>query len=828
MAAPTLPPAMPDALLAIPLPAAGWAEDLATQLGLPPDLLADYPFLPYVGLAIGAALVVGLIRWIIATGRQGAPAAGGLMPMTGSGQAKLRRRARRYERGRNFRQAAELYEQIGDLAEAAALYERALAYAEAAGIHERLNQLGQAARLFELGGRLEQAADLYQRAGSHGKAAALYAKTGKEFLAAEAYEKGREYGKAADLFTRLGAHDRAAALLVRDGQFGASAELLERALRLQKAALEREGSVTADRRQAYQEQVRRCGDLYHQVGQPAKAAVVLLEHGLELEAAEAYCRAGELRRGLEIYARHREYDKALAVCARMGAVEESHGILGERLLASGDVAGAAAEFEAAKLYWRAGELYERIRDFARAGEMYFLQGEHERAGEMFAAGQDPARAGEEYGLAGRWGEAARYFRETGAPDRAADALERAGELVEAGLLFKEVGQMEKAIALLQQVPPKAPAYLQATVALGDLFLAQGLYGPAKEKYQRAIALRSISADFVEPYYGLGLIYEQGGQLREAVALFEKVMAERIDHKDVQARVESVRVRLAAAQAAAETTVVLSPKAGGRGRYRIVRELGRGGMGIVYRAEDEILKRPVAYKVLRAAIQGQSKVLEHFLREARIAASLLHPNIVTVYDAQSEGDEVYLVMEYVEGTTLHALLEAKGILEVSEVVRILRQVCAGLQHAHERKIIHRDIKPGNIMVARDGQVKLMDFGLATVLEATAEATAVRGTPYYMAPEQILGREITARTDIYAIGCTLYRMVAGRAPFTQGDVLYHHCHTAPTSPILAGASVPPWLDLLILRCIEKDPADRFPGVSELLAEVERSAPGGPGRA
>jgi serine/threonine-protein kinase len=248
------------------------------------------------------------------------------------------------------------------------------------------------------------------------------------------------------------------------------------------------------------------------------------------------------------------------------------------------------------------------------------------------------------------------------------------------------------------------------------------------------------------------------------------------------------------------------------------------MGIVYQAEDDILQRQVAYKVLPNAVRDDPRALEDFLREARIAAALHHPNIVTIFDAGQTADAVYIAMEYVEGRSLQDILDEVRVLPLPRALDVFRQACRSLIHAHQQQIVHRDVKPANIMVSSTGAVKLMDFGLAAVVShAGAKVSAVRGTPYYMAPEQIAGDPVSALADQYALGCTLYHMVSGRPPFIDGDVLYHHIHTEPVSPRNGNPKIPVWLDAIILRTMIKAPAKRFPSVEVLLHEVEQNLAG-----
>lgn len=728
------------------------------------------------------------------------------------------RGARRAVRRGDHVQAGRFYEAAEHWEAAAEAYERGRAFLDAAGAWERVNQPVKAARLYEQANELSRAAEMYAGFGNHLRAAGLYQKGGQDLKAAEAYERAGDMDRAAGLYAKQEVFDRAGELLSRMGQHGRAAELFERALR--RLLLRQGAEFSLETVHLRQAMARRCGELYARERQPAKAAAVLREHGLEVDAAEYYCQAGDWETGLDLFLRHRHFDRAIATCQAHGAEPRIHFVQGERLAAEGREREAAQEFEAGHAWWRAAEMSERVGDHAKAAEMYSRHGDDERAAEMYAAAGQPARAAAALERLGKLKEAARYYVQAGALREAARVLQAAGDFFGAGTLLIQAEALDEAIAVLQQVGPESERYLDATIALGDLFLRRQLFGPAKEKFEKAATLRPIAPDFVHPTYQLGTIHERQGDLWKALSLFEKVMAEQLAYLDVQARVAALRERLAemprGGQGGETTQVVASTV---RARYRIVKELGRGGMGIVYLAEDEILRRPVAYKVLPNAIRDDPKALEYFLREARIAASLQHPNIVTIYDAGQAADEIYIAMEYVEGRSLQQILDQTSTLPLFRGLGVFRQACLGLAHAHSQRVVHRDIKPANMMITSAGGVKIMDFGLAAVVtEAVPSVTSVRGTPFYMAPEQILGEEISALSDQYSLGCTLYRMVTGQPPFVGGDVLYQHIHTTPVSPREQNPRIPVWLDSLILRTMEKDRAKRFPSVAVLLDELD----------
>lgn len=241
-----------------------------------------------------------------------------------------------------------------------------------------------------------------------------------------------------------------------------------------------------------------------------------------------------------------------------------------------------------------------------------------------------------------------------------------------------------------------------------------------------------------------------------------------------------------------------------GRYKIGHVLGEGAMGVVFRATDQNLEREVAIKVMSRELRSNPDAMRFFVEEAKALAQLNHSNIVSVFDQLTNGDETYLIMEFVDGRTVDAILRERNRLPIRAALALIDQLCTGLAYVHGRRIIHRDIKPANIFVSKEKVVKLGDFGLARVMrELSIRRTEIRGTPLYMAPEQITGQNVTHRIDLYAVGCTLFELVTGRPPFIDGEIMIHHLTTAPPVPSSLEPSVPPEVDELILACLEKEP-------------------------
>lgn len=265
------------------------------------------------------------------------------------------------------------------------------------------------------------------------------------------------------------------------------------------------------------------------------------------------------------------------------------------------------------------------------------------------------------------------------------------------------------------------------------------------------------------------------------------------------------------------------------RYRLEQPIGRGGMADVHRAHDEVLDRPVAVKRLLSHHGDDGSFRERFRAEAHAAASLNHPNIVSVYDTGVHEDRPFIVMELVKGRSLQETIRAGGVTE-DRALEICGEVCAALQYAHDSGLIHRDVKPGNILLAEDGTVKVADFGIARAVDAdtVTQTAAVLGTAAYLSPEQAQGRQLDSRTDLYSLGVVLYELLSGEQPFT-GDsavtVAYQHVQELPTPLRERDASVSSSAEAIAMRALAKNPGNRYQTADEMRADIARARVGRP---
>ena len=704
--------------------------------------------------------------------------------------------------------AVKYYVEDGDIKRAAEVLTDENRFDEAADLYLRAEAFDSAASLFAARNEYEKAGDCYRKGGRMSVAAEMYEKAGRYLLAGECYMRCEFHRHAAESFLKVQDWDRAA-------------KALDKAINEETAGgAMLDGKSGAELRKL----VIRAGHLYDQGGHFDKAAAIL-------ERGECWAEAGEIAMRNKLYERASEYfrraddiPRAAHALKEMGEDQAAAQMLGEFHRDKGSTEEAAELLLQAGDFGAAGDLYRLMEDYLQAGECFERGGDAASAAEMFRLSTAWDRAAANYARMGHYQEAADCIAETGDLRRQAELLTKGDHHLAAGRVWVKAKDYDAAITVLQQTPAEHGDFRKASALLGEIFRAKGKYTLAAKKLRQAIGQSELDSTNIDLYYKLATVYESANDARSAAELYDRILAADYHYKDVEERLESVR-SLAAAQSDAGmgtgegVSDSLTPS-GRPGRYQIQGELGRGGMGIVYKANDAVLDRAVAFKVLPDALRDNPQALKNFLREAKSAAKLNHPNIVTVYDAGEQDGRYYIAMEYVDGTTLKEIVRKKGAIAAKGVVHVLLQMCEALQYAHDQKVVHRDIKTANTMWTRDKKAKIMDFGLAKVVEEVRNhTTLVSGTPYYMSPEQTLGKNIDHRTDLYSLGVTLFELVTGKLPFVEGNVPYHHVHTAPPDPRELHAGVPAFLAEAVNACLQKDPAARPQTARDIAGMVRR---------
>jgi len=627
-------------------------------------------------------------------------------------------------------------------------------------------------------GAFEQAGDQLLERNQPARAIALFEKAGAKAKLARALLLTKQPGRAAAIYAQLGRHAEAAHHFQNAGMF------------------------------------REAGD------------ELLLTGGAEREAAELFERADDFARAAQLHQKLGDAESASRLFARAG-----HGV-------------AAAE---ALLAARG----RKPRALKRAGELYESASEWDLAAACYAEAGDPRLAAELYEKVGRHAQAAAAYEQAGVFERAAACHERAGQRAEARACFEragdrmraaelaleernhlaaartfyEVGAYERAIDTLQRVAPGARDERPAALLLVRIFLEKGLIDRAKEKLA-AIESAGFQKDDLEVLMLLATALERIGDAAGAVEVLESVANVDSNYADVEARLERLNERVNAISSPTLATTA-------NDRYELRDEIGRGGMGIVYLASDRELERAVAIKFLPSELAANTQAVKMFRAEARAAAAMNHPNIVHIYDVAVVNDQPCIVMEYVQGRTVREVMRIRGSnerqpLPPHRVAEIGRQICHALAYAHRSNVIHRDVKPSNILLASDGSAKLMDFGISKALETGHEAlTEAKGTPQYMPPEQILGHEIDGRTDLYALGISMFEMATAQRPFSGDAVVDQQLHAPLPDPRRLRPEIPEALVKILMRACAKNPDERFASAHEM-AQALDALLAGPGAA
>ncbi len=532
------------------------------------------------------------------------------------------------------------------------------------------------------------------------------------------------------------------------------------------------------------------GDLHEADGEFADSGVAYERAGMFHAAAGCYERAGLPGEAAHGYLRAELPAKAIELMMAPGAHASAD--LLERAVRAAlreRAAGAAPDERLDAAVRRCAQLWLEEGDAERAWQVA-ADGEQWQAAVPIARDHLPPRAetAEACAAAGVHLAAAEIFAKLG--DGRREALERARHFEQRDAAAEAASWYEKAEEWDLAAEHWAASGESAKAA--DLFARSG-------NYETAAQLYGAAGDTVR---------QQEMQVRASAFQAPSSPSEYLSPSQRP-------TEISVPQPTSEGTITSEPATGER--YVLRDEIGRGGMGVVYRAEDLLLQRPVAYKALPREMLRGAEDAERLLSEARAAARLSHPNIVQVYDAGRDARGFFIVMELVEGQDFAKLLQTRK-LSVTGAVRVARQVCAALTHAHQRQIIHRDLKPSNLLWTADKRVKLSDFGLARAFEAAAGGVVTRpaGTPYYMAPEQIRGEAVDPRTDLYGLGCVLYELLTRKGPFQGGASIHHHLRTPPSDPRELRSEISDELAELILSCLAKEP-DQRPGSAKELGRA-----------
>ncbi|MBK8010283.1 MAG: protein kinase [Deltaproteobacteria bacterium] len=751
-------------------------------------------------------------------------------------------------------QAGELLVKNKRPQEAIDLYAREGNYPAAAGIAEAHGMWGISAKLWLRAKDERRAANAYEKDGQHLAAAELLERAGDSAKSAEICEAEHDLVRAANLYEKIGQNVRAARLLVR--------------------AIKGQGRQRIVGQEAY-ELCRRAGALYAAAGDFGRAVAVLRAGGQNLFAAHLLAQAGRHDQALELYVQGGDLLSAAEVARTMGNDALAASLLGRRAMAEGRVLDAANYFSEAGKFLDAARLYEYAREPLRAAAAYEEAGLASAAAQIYQdAGrlEDAARC---FKVSGDEGEARNALRQSrqllrvdGMSAEHADPLTIAYTHLE-NARQGQAGEYERVIELLRAFPEDHPDYRRGQRLLASVHAERGQRQPAIAVLERLLGRRVPALSDLGALYQKAKLLEIDGQIAAATSTYETVATLDPGYLDVSQRLSALRGQVAAPEPGAPPTgdgappttepaeirstveeapalaasLASSSSVSGfpadhgyhekapprpqrpalgtvlRGRFRIEACLGEGSQAAVYLARDVVLDRLIAIKFFNHDGRVTEAQLNGFLGEARLAAKVRHPVCLTVFDFGEEDGMIFVAMEYFAGATIKQRLE-RGPMAVDDALRVAKEISHALAAVHKAGILHRDVKPSNIMIDDEGEVRLADFGVAArVGEASSAPGTLVGTLKYMAPEQGAGASMDHRVDIYALGVVLHEMLSGKCPFEATLQSLIHRMSAPPPPLPAGVATSDELRSIVRRCLEPDPSARYTTVLDLTSALER---------
>ncbi|MCZ6696307.1 MAG: protein kinase [Acidobacteria bacterium] len=732
------------------------------------------------------------------------------------------KRAKESARGGDYSQAGDLYRLAGDWMRANKMYVKGRHFDQAARLAEEMGDLQSASLYFLKAGDLNAAGEIELRLENREKAAYLFTRGRHHQRAGEVLEELEKPSEAAEQFKKAGQTEKAAILFVRAGEHLEAAGLFKQLIERMDQA--EPGSYQSESEKANVGRYHRyCGELYLNIGQSEEAAGHFEAAQLLEEAAMAWRAAGQVEKAADILLRLQKPDEAYALLRSAGkdlsvlppAVQAE--ILGRQ----GHLHQAAEILEKAGSLFRAAEAWSRAGEPSRAARLFEQQGEFEQAAGLYLKAGKLEEAARAHESLRDFTSAADLYRKAGKPEEAARVYLKADDPVSAARIHYEQKDFDGCIKALQKIEEDDDEYRKACYLLGRVFAEQGMHTLAVDKFTAAIDGEEIDDETVLIYYSLALEHETNMRPREALRIYQKILSFDYGYKDVLDRMRAIE---------SMPLQTLGARGGGAGRgadesgwsepnrYRIEESIGTGKLGEVFKGYDSALERPVAIRRLHEGPNEVGKA-DRFLKEAATTARLSHPHIITTYDTGADGDGKFIVTALAEGETLRSLLDQKMRFEVHRLVDIGRQILEALEHAHERGVLHRNLRPENIFITNDDQVTVADFGLAVRLSDldTKELSSGRQIQY-TTPEALLRDRVDERSDLYSFGIVLYEMALGRPPFTGSEIGHQQVNATVSISEPGDRPLPEFLKCVILRCLEKSKETRYASAKAVLEDLK----------
>ena len=729
-----------------------------------------------------------------------------------------------------YAKAGEKLLELGDHERAAEIFQEGKIFNRAGDIYSARKNFQKAVLMYEKGGDLKKVGELYMKSRSFDKLEELFQRNGKLIELGEMYQEAKKHQRAAELFAKIGEYFRSAENYLQLGDELNTAEMIEKYF--YQAWKNESSDLNATPSKRISDIALKAGMLFEKNKKWDRAIDLYKKIQNKQKIAQALSQKGDLTSAASLAEESGDFKLASELLKKTNNVEEASRLEGEHLFQQGELLNAVEKFKEAKDYARCADLYSDLQEYKLAAQMHELAGQNYLAGKIFMDEKDFLRAGENFEKAKYFDDALSAYKEGKYEHKILELYDQTGQYLEMAEYFLSRKLFEQAIAASEKIGKDDPNYRFVLFIHGRVAYDQGHYAKAQNFFSDSLDLvENLNSKDLNTlnYYALAEQYQNSVEFKSLELLETKLAENNIENSSIEkankirnmikersiSRVSHSRAIPISGSTGISGTASIPTTIGSERRYEIIKEIGRGGMGVVYLAKDTRLDREVALKVLPTSIKSNDRVIQTFIREAKSAAALNHPNIITVFDTGVQDGDYYISMEVIDGKTIKKILKKKGKFAFPVVIELLKQLLSALDYAHSKSVVHRDLTTSNIMWTKQKLIKIMDFGLAKVIHnLQSEQSIIGGTPSFMSPEQTLGKPADHRTDIYSLGICIFEMCLGALPFSKGDLGYHHLHTAPPIPKEIDPTIPDSINDVILKCMQKKPEDRFQSVSEIV--------------
>ncbi|MFH1532696.1 MAG: protein kinase [Pseudomonadota bacterium] len=632
------------------------------------------------------------------------------------------------------------------------------------------------------------------------EASRLLVEAGRDGEAIDLLIGERRLAEAARVYLRIGNHERAAELFTKIGDHEAAA------------------------------------NSYRKVGRIVDAAKALEQiHGYE-ESGDLYVQAKDYKQAARMYNKGKQYKKAGDLLLRLGDKKRAAALLAKHYTQIGDLDKAGKHFLLSGKLKQAGETFYKAGEFDKAAQIFEKLGEFRLAAKARLQAGETLAAAEALEKVGDLAAAIRLYEAADEWNKVVELYKRQRNWAALGNIMMRLEKYDLAVEFFKRITPLEEDYMESAMSLASILEGQGDIKESIKKYTEILNFRGVNVQTSKALFAMATLCERTNRADQALPMLRQFDAvgpvaekaknwlERLENMVISgAQTMAVNIETMSEEEARQGKVEFElPKRDSIAeRYDVVDKIGQGGHGVIYKAFDKTLGRHVVLKFLFRNQVPDDVAKRYFLREAMTTAVLNHPNIVTLYDMGQVGENLYLSMEFIDGITLEdKIRDHSGVLPLDYVASVTYQLCDALQYAHDKSIIHRDIKPGNVMLTgmRKDNVKLMDFGLAKALDENPSKTLIIcGTPLYMSPEQIVGDFVDHLSDIYSLGILIFQLLTGKTPFPSANILAHHQFTPAPHPTTLRKEIPVEAGDIVLKALEKARENRYQKASEFAVDL-----------